>query len=122
MYYYQVVLQGVGPDIILDDLSQLVGPSVSMVGEPGEETLWLLVLPLPPGLVLSLAGSLGQVLETEIYTQIHNHHKTLAYTTTQSGWSARSGPGHTIRYTTYRHTENSTTKTQREQHTQIHNT
>lgn len=68
--FYQVVLQGVGPDVILDDLSELIGPSVSVVGEPGEEALWLLVLPLPPCLVLSLAGALGQVLEHR-HTQIH---------------------------------------------------
>ena len=36
-----------------------------MVGEPGEEALWLLVLSLPSRLVLSLAGALGQVLDTD---------------------------------------------------------
>ena len=54
-----------------------------MVGEPGEEALWLLVLSLPSGLVLSLAGALGQVLDTDTTsnTQHRHNYNTLKYTT-----------------------------------------
>lgn len=60
---HQVVLQGVGPDVVFDDLSQLVRASVRVVGEPGEEALRLLVLPLLTSLVGALTSTLRQVLE-----------------------------------------------------------
>lgn len=60
---HQVILQRVGPDVVFDDLSQLVRSSVRVVGEPGEEALRLLVLPLLTSLVGGLTSTLGQVLE-----------------------------------------------------------
>lgn len=43
---YQVVLQWIRPDVVLDHFSQLVSSCIGVIGEPGEEALWLLVLPL----------------------------------------------------------------------------
>lgn len=60
---YQVVLQRVWPDVVLDDLPKLIGSSIGMIGEPGEEAFWLFMLPLPPCFVLCLAGALGQILQ-----------------------------------------------------------
>lgn len=48
LYTYQVVLQRVWPDVILDDLSKLISTGISMISEPSEEALWLFMLPLPP--------------------------------------------------------------------------
>lgn len=59
---HQVILQRVGPDVVFDDLSQLVRSSIGVVGEPGEEALGLLVLPLLARLVWRLARALRQVL------------------------------------------------------------
>lgn len=64
LWVYQVVLQRVWPDVVLDDLPELVSACVSVVGEPSEEALWLFMLPLPSCFVLCLAGTLGQVLPT----------------------------------------------------------
>lgn len=62
---YQVVLQRVWPDVILDDLPELICASVSMISEPSEEALWLFMLPLPSCFILCLTGALGQVLTTQ---------------------------------------------------------
>lgn len=62
-FTYQVVLQRIWPDVVLDDLPKLISSSISMIGEPSEEAFWLFVLPLPPCFVLRLAGALGQVLQ-----------------------------------------------------------
>lgn len=61
-FTYQVVLQRIWPDVVLDDLPKLIGSSVSMISEPSEEAFWLFMLSLPPCFVLRLAGALGQVL------------------------------------------------------------
>lgn len=59
---YQVILQRVGPDVVFDDLPELVGARIRVVSEPGEEALWLLVLPLLASFVWRLARALRQVL------------------------------------------------------------
>lgn len=66
---YQVVLQWVGPDIVLDDLAQLVGSCIRVLCEPGEETLRLIMLPLLPTLIGGgLARTLGQILRRTVST------------------------------------------------------
>lgn len=81
-FTYQVVLQRIWPDVVLDDLPKLIGSSVSMIGEPSEEAFWLFMLPLPPCFVLRLAGALGQVLRITIIIEnapmIHRAHKVNA--------------------------------------------
>lgn len=63
LYTYQVVLQRVWPDVILDDFSKLISTGISMISEPSEEALWLFMLPLPPCFVLCLNGAFGQILQ-----------------------------------------------------------
>lgn len=63
---YQVVLQRVRPDVILDHFSQLISSCIRMVCEPGEEALWLLMLPFLPSFVWTLACTLRQVLGRKI--------------------------------------------------------
>lgn len=59
---YQVVLQRIRPDVVLDHFSQLVSSCIGVIGKPGEEALWLLVLPFLPSFVWCLARTLRQVL------------------------------------------------------------
>lgn len=63
---YQVVLQRVRPDVILDHFPQLVSSCIRVVGKPGKEALWLLVLPFLPSFVRRLACTLRQVLGREM--------------------------------------------------------
>lgn len=80
LFTYQVVLQRIWPDVVLDDLPKFVGSSVGMIGEPSEEAFWLFMLPLPPCFVLRLAGALGQVLRRtrKNALMIHRVHKVNA--------------------------------------------
>lgn len=79
---YQVVLQGVGPDVVLDHLPELVSAGVGVISEPSEEALRLFVLPLPSRFVLCLAGAFGQVLqERKINMSRSNFQYDLVYST-----------------------------------------
>lgn len=65
---YQVVLQWVWPNVILDHFSQFISPCIRVVSKPGEEALWLLMLPFLPSFVWRLTRTFCQVLMSQKMT------------------------------------------------------